>query len=140
LDGENRVLLVGNPALNPKIWELYKRQIGGTAQAETKAPQTSVQVETRRQDLGIMKTGERYVCYFALTNTGGVPLVITDVRTTCGCTTPNWNRQPVAPGATTEIKIEITPDEPGAFRKTVSVYGNMKHVPLQLLVIGGVTN
>ncbi|MDR1097158.1 MAG: DUF1573 domain-containing protein, partial [Tannerella sp.] len=103
LDSDNKVLLIGNPALNPKVWELYKQQISGNTQPEPKAAQTSVQAETLKQDLGTMKTGETYACTFMLTNTGGAPLVIMDIKTTCGCTAPTWSRQPVAPGATTEI-------------------------------------
>jgi hypothetical protein len=142
LDSNNKVLLVGNPALNPKVWELYKRQISGNAQLEPKATETgtAVQVETPRQNLGTMKTGETYACTFILTNTGDAPLVITNIKTTCGCTVPTWSRQPVAPGATAEIKVEVTPDTPGNFRKTVTVYGNVENVPLQLLVEGEVTD
>jgi hypothetical protein len=140
LDRDNKVVLVGNPALNPKIWEMYRRQIGGEATPAPEPAHTTVQAETWRHDLGTMKTGESYSCTFALTNTGDTPLVITDVRTTCGCTVPVWTRQPVAPGATTGIKVEVTPDTPGAFRKTVSVYANMENIPLQLSVTGEVAD
>jgi hypothetical protein len=66
--------------------------------------------------------------------------VITDIRTACGCTVPTWSRQPVASGATTEIRIDVTPDTPGSFRETVTVYGNMENAPLQLWVIGEITD
>ncbi|MDR1340074.1 MAG: DUF1573 domain-containing protein [Prevotellaceae bacterium] len=140
LDKDNKVIIVGNPSLNLKVWELYKRQISGNTQPEPKAVQTSVQAEMLKQNLGTMKTGETYTCTFILTNTGGAPLVIMDIKTTCGCTVPTWSRQPVAPGTTTEIKVEVTPDTPGSFRKTVTVYGNIDNTPLQLLVMGEVTD
>jgi hypothetical protein len=85
-----------------------------------------------------MKTGETYICVFALENTGKSPLVIMDVKTSCGCTVPTWSRQPVASGATTEIKVEVTPDTSGSFRKIVTVYGNMENAPLQLMITGEV--
>jgi hypothetical protein len=139
LDGENRVVLVGNPALNPRVWELYKRQISGETQlAEPEAVQTTVQAETPEQNLGTMKTDETYACTFVLMNTGTGPFVITDIKTSCGCTVPTWSRQPVAPGATTEVKVEVTPDTPGSFRKAVTVYGNVENAPLQLTVTGEV--
>jgi hypothetical protein len=140
LDGENRVVLIGNPALNPKVWELYRRQIGGEATPAQETVRTTVLSNAPAHDLGRMKTGEIYTCTFILTNTGDHPLVIPDIRTSCGCTTPSWSRQPVAPGASTEVKIEIKPDGPGAFRKTVSIYGNMENAPLQLTVTGEVSN
>ncbi|MDR1338499.1 MAG: DUF1573 domain-containing protein [Prevotellaceae bacterium] len=139
LDSENRVLLVGNPALNPKIWELYKQRISGEMQPEQTTVYTTVTTETPRQNLGMMKIGKIYTCTFILKNTGETPLVITDIRTVCGCTVPTWSRQPVAFGATTEVKVEVTPDTPGNFRKSVTVYGNVENTPLQLLVMGEVT-
>ncbi|MDR1381275.1 MAG: DUF1573 domain-containing protein [Tannerella sp.] len=140
LDGDNRVVMVGNPALNPGVWELYKRQIGGTAAPEQETARTTVRPDTPEQNLGSMKTGETYACTFVLMNTGDRPLAITDIVTSCGCTTPSWSRQPVAPGKTVEIRVEVTPDAPGAFRKTLTVYGNMENAPLHLTIAGEVIN
>jgi hypothetical protein len=137
LNSENRVVLIGNPALNPKVWELYKRQISGAKVQTEETSRTTVQAETLMRDLGAMKTGKTYTCTFILMNTGALPLIITDIRTSCGCTVPVWSRQPVAPGASTEVKVEVKPDMPGSFRKTVSVYGNMD-APLHLSVMGEV--
>jgi hypothetical protein len=85
-----------------------------------------------------MKTNGTYACTYIIMNTGESPFAITDIRTTCGCTVPTWSRQPVAPGATTEVRVEVKPDEPGSFRKTVTVYGNAENAPLQLTVTGEV--
>jgi hypothetical protein len=138
LDRENKVVLIGNPALNPKVWELFKRQIGGETQPQQATAQTTVRVEASRQDLGAMRTGETYACTFVLKNTGDRPLVIVDIKTSCGCTVPTWSRQPVASGATTEVRVEVMPETPGSFRKTITVYGNMERPPLQLAVMGEV--
>jgi hypothetical protein len=45
---------------------------------------------------------------------------------------------PVAPGAATEVRVEVKPETPGSFRKTITVYGNMENAPLQLAVTGKV--
>jgi hypothetical protein len=140
LNSENKVILIGNPALNPKVWELFKRQIGGEPPPEQETVQTTVLVETPGQDLGAMRTGETYACTFVLRNTGDRSLVIMDIKTSCGCTVPTWSRQPVAPGATTEVKVEVKPETPGSFRKTITVYGNMENAPLQLAVVGEVAD
>jgi hypothetical protein len=87
-----------------------------------------------------MKTNGTYACTYIIMNTGESPFAITDIRTTCGCTVPTWSRQPVAPGAATEVRVEVKPDEPGSFRKTVTVYGNAENAPLQLTVTGEVNN
>ena len=59
---------------------------------------------------------------FHFKNAGTTPLILTNVRTGCGCTTPEWNRQPIASGATGFIKIFFDPkDRPGAFVKSIAV-------------------
>jgi hypothetical protein len=139
LDADNKVVLIGNPALNPQTRELYKRQIGGNTAPAENTPRTTAVAEMQQQNLGVMQTGETYRCTYIIKNNGSRPLVIMDVKTSCGCTVPSWSRMPVAPGATTEAEIEVKPDTPGVFRKTVTVYGNMEN-PLQLAVTGEVIN
>jgi hypothetical protein len=52
-----------------------------------------------------------------------------NITSTIKSTVPVWSRQPVAPGGKTEVKVEVTPDTPGSFRKTGSVYGNVENAP-----------
>ena len=64
---------------------------------------------------------------FNVKNDGGTPLVITKVVASCGCTTPDWTKEPIAPGKTGEIKVTYDPtSRPGPFTKTISVYSNGK--------------
>ena len=44
---------------------------------------------------------------FKFKNTGSEPLVISDAKGSCGCTVPDWPREPIAPGASGEIKVEF---------------------------------
>jgi hypothetical protein len=67
------------------------------------------------------------------------PFTIMDVKTSCGCTVPLWEKRPLASGEKTTIKVEVKPDTPGSFRKTITVYGNAENAPLQLAVTGEVT-
>ena len=63
---------------------------------------------------------------FEVSNTGDMPLVITRNRA-CGCTTPEWPKEPVAPGKKAQIKVTFDPaGRPGPFTKTISVYSNGK--------------
>ncbi|MDI3525879.1 MAG: hypothetical protein PWR03_62 [Tenuifilum sp.] len=62
---------------------------------------------------------------FEFTNTGTTPLIIHRVATSCGCTTPEWPRQPIAPGKSGSIKVGYNPaGRPGPFAKTITVYNN----------------
>ncbi len=58
-------------------------------------------------DFGKIKQGEVVNHTFKFTNTGKEPLVIENASASCGCTVPEWTRQPVAPGQTGEIKVEF---------------------------------
>ena len=60
---------------------------------------------------------------FEFTNTGNEPLILNNVSASCGCTTPEWTRTPIAPNATGSIKVSYNPkNRPGAFSKNVNVY------------------
>ena len=62
---------------------------------------------------------------FAFTNTGKAPLVISDIRTSCGCTVADFPRDPVLPGEGGALKVRFRPDDnTGHQEKTVSVNAN----------------
>lgn len=62
---------------------------------------------------------------FEVKNIGTAPLVITRVNASCGCTKPEFSREPIAPGKSTKIKITYNPaGRPGQFVKTIAIYSN----------------
>ena len=75
---------------------------------------------------------------FKITNTGDAPLVIKDVRPSCGCTTPKWPRKPIAPGDTAEIKAVYDAKSKGAFQKSIQVITNVPFSGTKTLKIKGV--
>jgi len=84
-----------------------------------------------KEDAGVQSTD------FVFTNKGTVPLVLNNVQASCGCTTPEWTREPVAPGKTGKIKVSYDPrNRPGAFSKTVTVQSNAE-TPTIVLTISG---
>lgn len=94
--------------------------------------------ETKSHDFGTIKEVDGVVeCEFEFQNTGDEPLVILDVRTSCGCTTPSYPREPIAPGVKNKIKVSYNPaGRPGEFDRTVKIYTNAnKRITLKL---GGV--
>ena len=84
-----------------------------------------IQFDKTTHDFGVV-SNERNISYgFRFTNVGDAPLILTRVSATCGCTTPNWPRMPIAPGESSEIKVIYSArTRHGAFRKAVSVYSN----------------
>jgi hypothetical protein len=75
-------------------------------------------------DYGEIDKGSDGVRVFEFTNTGNVPLVITDVTSSCGCTIPEKPKDPIAPGETGEIKVKYDTQRVGPIRKTITVYSN----------------
>lgn len=91
-------------------------------------------------DFGTIKEGDGNVSHvFIVKNTGSAPLVITRVVSSCGCTTPEFTKEPIAPGKTGEIKVIYNPSgRVYPFNKTVSIYSNGKQGPLVLTIKGEV--
>ena len=74
-------------------------------------------------DFGLIKEVDGPAEYqFDFTNNAQVPITISNVRASCGCTTPGWTREPVLPGETGYIKAVYDPvNRPGQFHKTLTV-------------------
>ena len=91
-------------------------------------------------DFGKISEGDGTATYdFTFKNTGTAPLVIQDVRTTCGCTTPEWTKQPINPGATGFIKVSYdVKGRPGGIDKTITVFSNCTSSPASLRITGEV--
>jgi hypothetical protein len=76
---------------------------------------------------------------FKFTNKGSVPLVLSNVRAACGCTTPKWTREPVMPDGSGEIHVNYDPkNRPGSFNKTVMISSNAENGTTVLRIIGRV--
>lgn len=88
----------------------------------------------------ISETAGKAVHVFEFKNTGDAPLILTNVRAGCGCTTPEWNRQPIAPGEKGSIKVSYDPrNRPGSFVKSVTVNSNASNNVVSLTIRGNVT-
>lgn len=75
---------------------------------------------------------------FQFSNSGKVPLVVSDVKTSCGCTVPEWPSKPVKPGSKGEIKIKYDSASPGVFNKEIKVHYNGLKSPVVLRIKGQV--
>ena len=87
-------------------------------------------------DFGSVPQGIPVTHVFSFKNTGKEPLVLSAVNASCGCTTPEWPKEPVAPGATATIKATYNAANPGAFNKTITVVSNAA-TPQSVITIKG---
>jgi len=100
-------------------------------------PVTSIAIDSSFFDFGTVKQGVMVKRTFQFTNTGADSLVITDVKTTCGCTVPDWPKQPVPPGGKGEIKVEFnTANKAGRQLRILRVVANTSPAE-SLLQMGG---
>lgn len=84
-------------------------------------------------DFGVVKQGSIAEYYFEFTNVGDQPLVIRDVQTSCGCTTPEFPKTPVAPGKSDKIKVGYKTDRVGPINRTLTVQSNAGDVTLKII-------
>lgn len=75
---------------------------------------------------------------FSFKNEGDAPLIISNVKTTCGCTVPNYSKDPILPGDSGELEIKYDTKKLGAFTKTITVYSNAKEGKKTLKIKGTV--
>jgi hypothetical protein len=91
-------------------------------------------------DFGKVSEGPLATYSFEVTNTGTAPVVISNAAASCGCTTPEWSRDPIMPGAKSTIKVGYnTSGRPGAFTKTINVTSNAENGTVILTIKGEVT-
>ncbi len=101
-------------------------------------PLTTVEIPKDSVDLQTLHYDEQPEVCFTLRNTGSHPLIIRDIVTTCGCTSPRWDKRPVLPGKTTEIKVTFKPNSLGRFNKTIQVLCNTSSKLHELKLYGDV--
>ena len=90
---------------------------------------TEISFDEAVHNFGKLKAGEIVLHTFVLTNTGDNDFVIESLETDCGCVTTHFNKQPVPPGKTTLIEVELnTAGLVGREYKTIEVLGNSKEL------------
>lgn len=73
---------------------------------------------------------------FSFTNTGNAPIVISKIKTSCGCTVPSYKKTAVLPSETSDISVKYATDRVGAFSKSITVFSNAKEERKVLKVKG----
>lgn len=103
----------------------------------TQAQQAKIVFKSETIDYGEIAKGSDGVRVFEFTNTGDAPLIITDVKSSCGCTVPKKPKGAIAPGDSSTIEVKYDTKRVGPIRKTVTVYSNADE-PIKALKIKGV--
>ncbi len=134
-EGMNAAATVTSDAANPTI-----DNPNVVSENETPNPDAPVMKFAESEfDFGDIQPNTKVHHTFTFTNTGKSPLLIQDATASCGCTTPNWTKEPVAPGA--EGKMEVQFDshgKQGIISKQVAVRANTQPSITTILIKGNV--
>jgi|LauGreDrversion4_2_1035121.scaffolds.fasta_scaffold328429_2 hypothetical protein len=107
--------------------------------AFTSNAQGALKFKQEKHDFGTITEGTVATYSFEFTNTGKTPVVISNVQPSCGCTTPDWTREPVMPGKTGKVTASYnSAGRPGNFNKTVTVMNNGQVSQIVLSIQGSV--
>ncbi|MEI6766433.1 MAG: DUF1573 domain-containing protein [Bacteroidota bacterium] len=110
------------------------------AQAQTtpKADGPEITFDKLENDYGTIIQGGDGNCVFKFKNTGNEPLILSDVRKSCGCTTPTWSKEPILPGQSGKIDIGYNTNNVGTFTKNITVISNATNATVVLTIKGTV--
>lgn len=88
-------------------------------------------------DYGTVNKGDNGVREFIFRNSGNAPLIISNVKSTCGCTIPEKPEKPILPGESEKIQVKYDTKRVGFIRKSITVTSNAASSPTTILKIKG---
>ena len=98
-----------------------------------------IKFKTESHDFGKVEEGVQATYTFEFTNSGTAPVVISNAQASCGCTTPDWTKEPVMPGKMGKVTASFNSQgRPGNFSKTVTVISNSETPQIVLSIKGEV--
>ena len=112
----------------------------GFAQEDTE-PMTGAKIYFAETsfDFGDITQGDRVEHVFEFENSGNEPLIISDVKTTCGCTAPEWPREPIVPGGKSRIRVVFnSTGKMGMQNKVITVMSNAVNNPARVKIVTNV--
>lgn len=115
--------------------QVGKQPVGQTIIPGSDSSGAVLEVAEDAYDFGMVKEGEKVTHEFNFTNTGNSPLIISNVQASCGCTTPEYSKNPIAPGEQGLVKVVFnSAGQVGKQHKMITVTSNAasKHTQLHL--------
>lgn len=128
------VFMIGTLGLSAQ-----KSETPSPAQITPPATQDSIVFEETMHDYGDIELGGDGNYTFVFKNKGKLPLFLSQVRSSCGCTIPEWPREAIGPGKTGTIKVIYDTKRAGTFSKTITVKSNAANSTVILQIKGNIT-
>ncbi len=115
---------------------LFVAVLSGNVNAQTVG--ASIEFNKEVHDYGTIKNGADGSCTFEFKNTGDSPLIISNAKGSCGCTVPEWPKEPIAPGASGVIKVNYDTMRTGEINKSVTITSNAVNASDKIVFIKGI--
>ena len=117
------------------------KTVGDAAKAVVPTgPLTSMEFGESTFDFGTVDEGEKVSHTYAFINTGKEPLIISNAKGSCGCTVPQWPKEPIAPGAKGEVTVEFnSKNKKGKRNQKVTLTSNTEPAQTFIYLTGEVT-
>ncbi|WP_292008355.1 DUF1573 domain-containing protein [Chryseobacterium sp.] len=107
--------------------------VGADAAVASNQPSTTLALSESNFDFGNIKKGDKVEHVYEVTNTGTNPLIISEVKPGCGCTAPDFTKDPILPGKTGKITLHFdSTNFDGNVQKYADVYANVDKAPVKL--------
>lgn len=109
------------------------------APAPSNQPLTTIALAESNFDFGKIKKGDKVEHVYEVTNTGKNPLIISEVKPGCGCTAPDFTKEPILPGKKGKITLHFDSSNfDGNVQKYADVYANVEKAPIKLTFIANI--
>ncbi|MNT56853.1 hypothetical protein D3C72_1941880 [compost metagenome] len=103
-------------------------------------PLTTIAFSETDHNFGDIKKGEKVEHVYEVTNTGTNPLIISNVKPGCGCTVPDYTKEPILPGKKGKITLHFdSTNFDGAVSKAADVFVNVEKAPVRLTFAANIT-
>ena len=107
---------------------------------KTSGGDAAIAFDTINHNFGEIPFNKEAEFEFIFTNYGTDPLLVTHVKSTCGCTIPEWSKEPVKAGMQGGIRVSYDTHRVGTFNKSIYVYSNASNGVQRLTITGTVTS
>lgn len=130
---QNETLLQGHPKGEEFEKQREADMAANAEKSKTNQPLTTLALSENNYDFGKIKKGEKVEHVYEVTNTGTNPLVISEVKPGCGCTAPDFTRDPILPGKKGKITLHFdSTNFDGNVQKYADVFANVEKSPIKL--------
>jgi hypothetical protein len=131
---------VGAQMMGPKAERMrVNTEVGTIGKASQEREKTAISFTQNVHDFGILSEGDVKEYSFQFKNTGNAPLYIEHAKGSCGCTVPQWPKDPIAPGASGQIVVKFnSSNKVGKNSKKVTIVANTEPISTVLTITADV--